>query len=72
MASSISFALGRIALIQYGRRIKKYPDMEMVNNGMKDIFGYLTKLWAWWITFIQGIMINKKKSTLLSDEVHAV
>lgn len=46
--------------------------MEMVNNGMKDIFGYLTKLWAWWISFIQGIMINKKKSTLLSDEVHAV
>lgn len=46
--------------------------MEMVNNGMKDIFGYLTKLWTWWISFIQGIMINKKKSTPLSDEGHAV
>lgn len=46
--------------------------MDMANNGMKDIFGYLTKLWTWWISFIQGIIINKKKSTLLSDEVHAV
>lgn len=39
--------------------------MEMVNNGMKEIFGDLTKLWTWWISFIQGIMINKKKNTLL-------
>lgn len=26
--------------------------MEMVNNGMKDIFGYLTKLWTCFIQVV--------------------
>lgn len=47
--------------------------MEMVNNGMKEISGDLTKLWNLWISFICCIMIDKKKEyPFKSDEVHAV
>lgn len=42
--------------------------MEIVTNGMKDVFGYLTKQWTWWMRVIQGKMLNKKKRTPLSDE----
>ena len=43
--------------------------MEPVTNVMKDMFGYLTTQWTWWMSFIQGEMLNKK-TALLSDEAY--
>ena len=35
------------------KRIKNL-DIDTVTNGVKDVFGYLTKSWTWWISFTQG------------------
>lgn len=42
--------------------------MEIVTNGMKNVFGYVTKQWTRWIGFILGKMLSKKKRAPLKEE----